>query len=118
MRRVLFLIFLFCAISGGVSAQVAPARNYPAPVEGDYVIANFHFHSGEVLPELKIHYRTIGTPVRDASGVVRNAVWGANRGRRGGTQFFWAVCGRAVWSGTTARRHKIFHHPPGWNRSR
>ena len=47
---------------------------YPTPVEGDFVIQNFQFKTGEVLPELKIHYRTIGTPVRDANGIVRNAV--------------------------------------------
>jgi homoserine O-acetyltransferase len=87
MRRGLLLLFLFCAISGSVSAQVAPARNYPAPVEGDYVIANFRFRSGEVLPELKIHYRTIGTPVRDGSGVVRNAVLIGHGTGGAGTQF-------------------------------
>ena len=87
MRRSLVLFFLLCAISGGVSAQVAPARNYPAPMESDYVIANFRFRSGEVLPELRIHYRTIGTPVRDASGVVRNAVLIGHGTGGAGTQF-------------------------------
>jgi len=51
----------------------APA-NYPAPVEGDYLARNFSFASGEMLPELRLHYTTIGSPVRDAGGVVRNAV--------------------------------------------
>ncbi|MEO8431319.1 MAG: alpha/beta fold hydrolase [Acidobacteriota bacterium] len=46
----------------------------PAPVSGDFRVSNFRFGSGESLPELSIHYRTIGTPRRDASGVVRNAV--------------------------------------------
>src|ERR1043165_2012001 len=50
------------------------AATYPAAVEGDYVIRNFKFTTGETLPELKLHYRTIGTPIRDASGKVRNAV--------------------------------------------
>jgi len=50
------------------------ARNYPEPVEGDFTIRDFKFDSGETLPELKLHYRTIGKPNRDASGVVRNAV--------------------------------------------
>lgn len=54
-----------------VSAQTA---NYPAPVEGDFVVRDFTFTTGEKLPELRLHYRTIGTPRRDASGVVRNAV--------------------------------------------
>jgi len=86
MRRVL-LLFLFCAIPGSVSAQVAPARNYAAPVEGDHVIANFRFRSGEVLPELKLHYRTIGTAQRDGSGVVRNAVLILHGTGGAGTQF-------------------------------
>jgi homoserine O-acetyltransferase/O-succinyltransferase len=58
----------------GFATLVSPAATYPPPVEGDFIIKNFHFKSGELLPELKIHYRTIGTPHRDAGGVVRNAV--------------------------------------------
>jgi len=52
---------------------VAPAPAYPA-AEGDYVIRDFKFASGESLPELRIHYRTFGTPHTDGHGVVRNAV--------------------------------------------
>jgi homoserine O-acetyltransferase len=52
----------------------AAAADYPPPAEGDYVARNFVFGTGERLPELKLHYRTIGTPARDANGVVRNAV--------------------------------------------
>lgn len=44
------------------------------PVEADYVARDFHFRSGESLPELRLHYRTLGTPMRDASGHVKNAV--------------------------------------------
>ncbi len=49
-------------------------QQYPAPVAGDYVIKDFKFESGEVLPELRQHYLTIGTPRKDASGRVVNAV--------------------------------------------
>lgn len=42
--------------------------------QGDFVMRNFRFASGETLPELRIHYRTLGQPRRDASGTVRNAV--------------------------------------------
>jgi homoserine O-acetyltransferase len=52
----------------------AHAAEYPAAVEGDFTARDFAFASGERLPELKLHYRTIGTPQRDAAGVVRNAV--------------------------------------------
>ncbi|HSE35785.1 MAG TPA: hypothetical protein VLG74_00695 [Blastocatellia bacterium] len=45
-----------------------------APAQGDFIIRNFKFDSGEVLPELKLHYRTLASPHCDASGIVRNAV--------------------------------------------
>jgi homoserine O-acetyltransferase len=51
-----------------------PQAPTPSAVEGDFVIRNFRFTSGETLPELRIHYRTLGTPRKDAQGVVRNAV--------------------------------------------
>jgi len=57
-----------------LAALPAAAADYPAPVEGDYLSRDFHFASGESLAELRIHYRTLGTPRSDAHGVVRNAV--------------------------------------------
>jgi len=50
------------------------AANYPAPTEGDFVVRDFKFVSGESLPQLRIHYRTFGQPRTDSHGVVRNAV--------------------------------------------
>ena len=55
----------------------APAAEAPDPLrhfEGEYVAANFHFASGETLPELRIHYTLLGKPHRDAHGRVDNAV--------------------------------------------
>ena len=52
-------------------AQPAPAL---ASHEGDFVIHDFHFRSGESLPQLRIHYTTLGTPRRDSAGHVVNAV--------------------------------------------
>lgn len=46
----------------------------PAPVEADFAIRNFRFTTGETLPELRMHYRTLGTPRKDSQGIVRNAV--------------------------------------------
>ena len=57
-----------------VALTQTPQSKLPAPAEGDFVIRNFAFTSGETLPELRIHYRTFGTPRKDAQGVVRNAV--------------------------------------------
>src|SRR3981189_3143411 len=55
-----------------------PARGQAAPwpgtTEGDYVAKNFKFRSGETLPELRLHYTTLGKPTRDAQGRVTNAV--------------------------------------------
>ena len=71
-------------------AQPAPASAASSgtykPLEGDYIAHDFHFKSGETLPELRLHYRTLGTPTRDATGRVTNAVlilhgtggWGGN----------------------------------------
>lgn len=46
----------------------------PQPVEADFVIRDFRFASGETLPELKLHYRTLGTLRKDAQGRATNAV--------------------------------------------
>ncbi len=50
------------------------ASDYPAPTEGDYTIRDFKFASGETLPELRIHYRTLGKPQTDAQGKTTNTV--------------------------------------------
>ena len=42
--------------------------------EGDFVARDFHFKSGETLPELRLHYLTLGQPARDRQGRVANAV--------------------------------------------
>jgi|SRR5215472_3580161 len=51
-----------------------PAQNWPAPQEGDFVARDFHFLSGATLPEVKIHYYTLGKAVKDARGRTTNAV--------------------------------------------
>lgn len=63
-----------CVLAVSAVARAQGRSNFPAPVEGDYVARGFRFASGEALPSLKLHYRTIGTPRRDRAGVVRNAV--------------------------------------------
>lgn len=53
---------------------ILPAADYPAPKEGNFIIRDFDFKDGETLPELRIHYATLGAPERDSSGRVTNAV--------------------------------------------
>lgn len=69
MRRIRVAAFLCIALSG-----VARAADYPPPTEGDYTIRDFKFASGETLPELRIHYRTLGKIDKDDQGKTRNAV--------------------------------------------
>ncbi|MBS1788943.1 MAG: alpha/beta fold hydrolase [Acidobacteria bacterium] len=58
-----------------IASLTATAQQLPTPTEGDFIIRDFKFESGETLPELRLHYRTLGKPERDASGKVTNAVW-------------------------------------------
>ena len=50
------------------------AAGYPDPVQSDFVVRDFRFASGESLPELRLHYFTIGTPLPDERGRIANAV--------------------------------------------
>ena len=59
--RFLGIVTLFCALTAA-----AADANYPAPVEHDFVVHDFHFASGETLPDVRIHYATIGTPGKPA----------------------------------------------------
>jgi homoserine O-acetyltransferase/O-succinyltransferase len=43
-------------------ARSAAAQNYPAPKEGTWIARDFRFHTGEVMPELRLHYTTVGEP--------------------------------------------------------
>jgi homoserine O-acetyltransferase len=49
------------AILLSISAS-AMAADYPAPKQGDWIARDFKFHTGEVMPELRLHYTTVGEP--------------------------------------------------------
>jgi len=68
-RAIFFLVLVICVCSAALAQQL------PIPTEGDFTIRDFRFESGETLPELKLHYRTLGKPERDASGKILNAIW-------------------------------------------
>jgi homoserine O-acetyltransferase len=68
MRKAPFVVVLLLA------AGAARGGGFPQPVEGDFVLKGFRFARGETLPEVRIHYRTLGQPRRDEKGIVRNAV--------------------------------------------
>ena len=55
------LLMAFC-VACSVLASPADAADYPAPKEADWIARDFRFHTGEVMPELRVHYTTIGEP--------------------------------------------------------
>ncbi len=55
-------------------ARFASGADYPKPTESDFTVHDFKFASGETLPELRLHYRTLGKPEKDAQGKTTNAV--------------------------------------------
>ncbi len=67
-------IRIFALLLSALAASFAFAADYPTPTEGDYTIRDFKFTSGETLPELRLHYRTLGKPQKDAEGKTTNAV--------------------------------------------
>jgi homoserine O-acetyltransferase len=75
-----FVVLAMTLALGQAGAQNAAQNavqstvSWPAPHEGDFVIHNFRFQSGEITPEVRIHYTTLGTPVKDDRGRTTNAV--------------------------------------------
>src|SRR5262245_24643267 len=61
-----------CLLSAAALSAQEP--EWKKPAEGDFVARDFRFASGEVMPELRLHYRTIGKLVRDERGHAQNAV--------------------------------------------
>jgi homoserine O-acetyltransferase len=77
MKKISFiagLISVGLIISVPLLAQQAPVPAAPAVTEGTFVLPSHTFRSGESLANVKLHYRTLGAPRKDAQGVVRNAV--------------------------------------------
>jgi len=66
------LLWVLAWLVPAVAAEVEPKA--VEPQQGELRIEGFTFQSGESLPQLRLHYRTLGTPRRDAQGRVSNAV--------------------------------------------
>jgi len=78
---------IFALLLSVLPASFASAADYPAPTESDFTIRDFKFASGETLSELRLHYRTLGKPQRDADGKTTNAVLILHGTTGSGTQF-------------------------------
>jgi homoserine O-acetyltransferase len=69
IRHALFAVCLSLATSAAVAQT-----SWPNFKEGDYILKDFRFNSGETLPELRMHYRTLGTAKRNAQGEIVNGI--------------------------------------------
>jgi homoserine O-acetyltransferase/O-succinyltransferase len=87
MRKIPITALAAAAALAAALAVPAAAADAPAPAEADFVAKGFTFRSGETLPDLRIHYRTVGTPRRDARGGVVNAVLVLHGTTGSGAQF-------------------------------
>jgi homoserine O-acetyltransferase len=83
LRQVQIIVAaaLLCAFASGQTMSLPSANQSPAPqaaswptADGIVVLSNFRFGTGETLPQLRLHYLTLGTPHRNAAGHVDNAV--------------------------------------------
>ena len=62
MTLAAWLRSVLVTLTLALSAVSAPAQGYPTPVQATWIARDFRFHSGEVMPELRLHYTTVGAP--------------------------------------------------------
>ncbi len=87
------MVFLCSAAS-----QAADAPVLPPITQGDFIIPDFHFRDGNTLPQLKIHYRTLGSLKTDANGNATNAVLIMHGTTGSGGQFINAIFGGELFN--------------------
>jgi homoserine O-acetyltransferase len=80
------IAFATAAVTAGSGAQAADAgsgvstgaqsdpSSAATPHQADATFANYRFRDGETLPQLRLHYATLGQPHRNAQGAINNAV--------------------------------------------
>jgi homoserine O-acetyltransferase/O-succinyltransferase len=71
-RNAIVIVLLWSGLAGAQAPAVGDYTKLAA--QGDYVVRNFKFHTGEMLAELHQHYASWGTPRRNAAGEISNAV--------------------------------------------
>jgi len=62
MKHFRFLSIVICSLLAFSIAAALQAADYPAPKEGSWTVRDCRFHTGEVLPELRLNYLTVGDP--------------------------------------------------------
>ena len=98
------------AVIWSVFALPAFAQNHPAPKEGTWVAKDFRFHTGEVMPEVRLHYRTIGDPAGQPV-LILHGTSGSGAGFLDP-----AFAGELFGPGQPLDTAEILHHPAGQHR--
>ena len=62
MKLIKVLTWVMWSLIFTLTSLPGLAADYPAPQEGSWVVRDFRFHTGEVLPELRLHYTIVGVP--------------------------------------------------------
>ncbi len=62
MKLLKPLLRIACCVTFASFALAATAADYPAPKEASVVLQNFRFSAGEMMPEVRINYVTVGEP--------------------------------------------------------
>ncbi len=71
---------LYRSLAALLFATAVYAADYPTPVEGDFTVRDFRFHSGETLGELRLHYTTIGKPSATEAVLIMHGTGGSGSG--------------------------------------
>ena len=74
LRSIFFIFVLVAGIATAQGQQASATGAIPNPAESDFTLHDFHFKSGESLPELRMHYYTFGRALKDSNGRTMNAV--------------------------------------------
>src|SRR2546422_8336148 len=98
----LFVISVLGVMFSGLNC-FAQVPTPPKTAEGNFVVKNFKFRSGETSPELRLHYTTLGKPVRDAQGRVINGVLILHGTGGSGHQFLQPITDETRGHGTHTR---------------
>ena len=101
MKPITSLLKALCAVAFAFATLPCFAADYPAPKEGDWVVRDFRFHTGEVLPELRLHLRDRGCAHRRAcAGVTWNDPIGDEHART-------RLCRRTFRPGAASRCQQV-----------
>ena len=103
------------AIMGTAPALAqTPNTNWPNYREDNFVITDYKFASGETIPQLKLHYRTLGAAERNAAGEIDNGVLLLQGNTGTGANWLRPKLGRRIIQGWRAFGYgPILHHYPG-----